>query len=70
MYEWDFEDNKPLDPKKWKGIQKTTWQVEDGKVVGRPTNDEVREQIAEEQKAAGNKKAGRPHNGQYPHLNF
>ena len=70
VYERDFEDDKPLDPKKWKPVQKTTWQIENGKVVGRPTSDDVRKKIAEEQKAQGNKKAGRSHNGQYPRLNF
>ena len=70
VYSRDFNDNKPLNPDKWKGVQQARWTVENGNAVGRSSSDEARKKITAEQKAAGNKKAGRSHIGEYPRLNF
>ena len=70
VYSRDFEDGKPLSEDKWKGVQQARWTVEKGNAVGRPSSEDARKKIIAEQKAAGNKKAGRSHMGEYPRLNF
>lgn len=70
VYHRDFEDNLPLNKKKWLSIQNSNWSVESGVAVGKPTTPAQRSIITQKQKDAGNPKAGRSHLGEYARLNF
>ena len=69
-FDRDFNDNKPLNPKIWKGVQEARWSVVDGVVFGQPSSEESRKKITAAQKAACSKKSGRSHICKYARLKF